>query len=74
MIHNPISDNHAKGMITSSAPSGIRVIYRAQYLRPIKTVQRMIINEAVAVIVGPKSSARYSGVGGGADIVDGIVN
>jgi hypothetical protein len=73
-IHNPISDNHAKGRIKSSAPSGVCVRYRAQYLRLTKTVHSVIITEAVAMIVGPKSSAKYSGVMGDVGIVNDILN
>jgi hypothetical protein len=48
--------------MTSSAPKDVWFRYRAQYRSPTKTVQEIIINEAVAMRVGPVSSAKNPGV------------
>lgn len=74
VTHSPISANHAIGIMKSSTPNLVCVRYRAQYLRPTKTVQKMIIKDAVATTVGPISSARNSGefsaTGAGAYILE----
>jgi hypothetical protein len=49
-------------MSKSSALKCDPVKYLAQYRRPTKTVQKIIIKLAVAIIVAPVSSLRYSGL------------